>query len=76
MGSGTTEKAYEDWAQVARPQAFSEPEQVLAAYFSSATVGLAICDTKLRFQAINHTLAAMNGLPAEAHLGKTVRAIL
>lgn len=56
--------------------AFSEPEQLLEAYFSSATVGLAICDRRLRYQAINHALAMMNGHTARAHLGKTVRNIM
>jgi signal transduction histidine kinase len=76
MGSKNSEKRSSDWAQFGEPHAFSEPEQLLAAYFSSATVGLAICDRKLRFQAINLALAGMNGLPAKAHLGKTVRAVL
>ena len=64
-----------DRAQAA-PQAFSDAQQLLTAYFSSATVGLAICDGKLRYQAINKTLAEMNGIPAKAHLGKTVRDVL
>ncbi len=33
-------------------------------------------DPDLRFLAINHTLAEMNGIPAEAHLGKSVREVL
>jgi PAS domain S-box-containing protein len=56
--------------------AFSEPEQVLEAYFSSATVGLSICDRDLRYLAINEALAAMNGYSVQAHLGKTVRDIM
>ena len=59
----------------AHPEALSEPEKLLAAYFSSSTVGLAILDSEFRFIAINHRLAAMNGLAAADHLGKAVREV-
>ena len=39
-----------------RAQALTDPEQLLAAYFRSSTVGLAIVDPELRFLAVNHTL--------------------
>lgn len=55
---------------------FSQPEQLVAAFFNASTVGLGICDEQFRYQAVNKALAAMNGIPAEAHLGKTVRDIL
>jgi PAS domain-containing protein len=48
----------------------------LGTYFSAPRVGLGILDSDLRFLAINHTLAEMNGIPAEAHLGKSVREML
>jgi formate hydrogenlyase transcriptional activator len=60
----------------AYPEALSEPEKLLAAYFSSSTVGLGILDTELRYIALNHTLAEINGVPAPDHLGKSVREIL
>ena len=41
--------------------------------FSSAPVGLALLDRDLRYVRVNDAIAAMNGLPPEAHLGKTVR---
>jgi PAS domain S-box-containing protein len=53
-----------------------EPQQSLAALFSTSTVGVAICDRQLRFRAINDALASMNGFPAEAHIGKTIHHIL
>jgi PAS domain S-box-containing protein len=56
--------------------AFSEPEQLLNAYFHESTVGLCIHDTEFRYLAINPALAEMHGVPAEAHLGKTSREIL
>src|ERR1700680_4247315 len=56
--------------------ALGEPQHLLSALFSSSTVGVAICDLQLRFRAINEALASMNGLPASAHLGKTIHAVL
>ncbi|MGA8761783.1 MAG: sigma 54-interacting transcriptional regulator [Candidatus Sulfotelmatobacter sp.] len=56
--------------------AFSEPEQLLSAYFHESSVGLCILDTEFRFLAINPALAQMNGIPAAAHLGKTCREVL
>jgi formate hydrogenlyase transcriptional activator len=57
-------------------EALLESEPFLAAYFNAARVGLVVLDSDLRFVAINQTLAEMNGLPAEQHLGKTVREVL
>ena len=48
----------------------------MAAYFSSSTLGLSVLDSDLHYLAINDTLAAMNGLAAAEHLGKTVRQVL
>ena len=49
---------------------------MLNALFNSSAVGVAICDRHLRFQAVNDALASMNGIPAAAHLGKTIHAVL
>jgi formate hydrogenlyase transcriptional activator len=49
---------------------------LVAAYFSSSTLGLSVLDSDLHYLAINDTLAAMNGLAAAEHLGKTVRQVL
>jgi len=54
----------------------TDSEQLIATYFNSSTIGVCILDAGLRFVAINDALAAMNGLPAADHLGKTVREIL
>jgi formate hydrogenlyase transcriptional activator len=67
-------KRITEWSGVL--QGFSEPEQLLATFISASNLGLAIVDTQLKFQAINKALADMNGVPAEAHLGKSVRDIL
>jgi len=66
----------EEWTLLGAPEAFSEPEQLLAAFFDASPAGLAIIDDQLRYQAINHALAAMNGIPEEAHLGRTLRDVL
>jgi PAS domain S-box-containing protein len=39
---------------------------------STAPVGFGFVDRELRFVRVNETLAAINGLPAELHLGRTV----
>jgi DNA-binding CsgD family transcriptional regulator len=39
-------------------------------------IGIAICDSQLRYVSVNNALAAMNGVPAEAHTGKTVREVI
>jgi len=61
---------------LAHIEPLSEPEKLLATYFSSTSVGLSILDSQLRYLAINNTLAEIHGIPAPDHLGKTVREIL
>ncbi|MGW4381132.1 SpoIIE family protein phosphatase [Kitasatospora sp. NPDC004531] len=41
------------------------------ALFEQSPLGIAVLDTDLRYTAVNRTLAEMNGLPAEAHIGRT-----
>lgn len=48
----------------------------LEAVYRSAPVGLCVLDRDFRFVRINERLAQMNGLPAEAHLGRSVAEIL
>jgi formate hydrogenlyase transcriptional activator len=63
----------------AQPDPFSallQSEQLLNTYFGASPVGVCILDTEFRYLAINRMLAEMNGIPAEAHLGKSVREIL
>jgi formate hydrogenlyase transcriptional activator len=61
---------------LAHTEPLSEPEKLLATYFSSSSVGLSFLDSQLRYLAINNTLAEIHGIPAPDHLGKTVREIL
>src|SRR5712692_9656249 len=55
-------------------QPSSDPR--LDAFFTVAPAGLAILDRELRYVQLNETLAQMNGLPVEAHLGKRARDVL
>lgn len=60
-------------------QEYSAVQQALAelaAIYNDAPVGLAVIDTDFRFQRINARLAEINGLPVEAHIGRSVREVL
>ncbi|MFG3294030.1 SpoIIE family protein phosphatase [Streptomyces sp. NPDC048179] len=39
-------------------------------------IGLAVFDTELRFVSVNPALERMNGVPAEEHVGRTIREVL
>ena len=60
----------------ARQEVLAEPEKLLAAYFSSSSVGLCIFDPEFRYLAVNNTLAEINGIPASDHLGRTAHEVL
>ena len=49
---------------------------LLDALFATAPVGLAFYDRNLRYLKINETLAALNGVPAEEHVGRTVGQVI
>lgn len=51
-------------------------EALPSLFFGAAPVGLAVMDEHLRFAHINDALAKLNGVPAEQHVGKTVREVL
>lgn len=48
----------------------------LQAIYDGAPVGLCFLDSNLRYVSINKRLAAMNGVPVEAYLGKTVEEMI
>jgi len=62
--------------QFADSAVLGEPQKLLRAVFNAPTVGLAILDRRLRFRAVNNALGSINGVPPEAHLGKTIRGVL
>ncbi|MEU9117328.1 SpoIIE family protein phosphatase [Streptomyces sp. NPDC048483] len=43
---------------------------------SQSPIGLAVLDTDLRYVSVNPALEQINGIPAEEHLGRTVREVL
>ncbi len=49
---------------------------LLATVYAGAPVGLAYLDHKLRIVMVNDYLAAVNGLPAAAHIGRTLPELL
>jgi PAS domain S-box-containing protein len=49
---------------------------LLGGIVENAPVGIGFLDRSGRFQQVNHVLAAMDGLPAAAHLGRTPREAL
>ena len=44
--------------------------------FDTAAVGVAVVDAELRYVQVNEALAAMNGRPAAAHVGRRIRDVL
>ncbi|HXZ40434.1 MAG TPA: sigma 54-interacting transcriptional regulator [Terriglobales bacterium] len=60
------------WGSASSPEA----TEWLRKFLEAPNIGFAVCDEELRYVFINDTLAKMNGLPAEAHLGRTVHDIL
>ncbi|MEP4652528.1 MAG: SpoIIE family protein phosphatase, partial [Ilumatobacter sp.] len=61
-------------AQVARAAARSEA--LLSAVLSNAPIGFALVDDQYRYEIVNDTLAAINGVAADTHVGRTVREVL
>src|SRR5881409_2462685 len=51
---------------------FAELENI----YRTAPVGLLFLDTDLRYVRINERLAAINGLPVAAHIGRTIWEVL
>jgi PAS domain S-box-containing protein len=49
---------------------------LLDALFEQAPIGLGFWDRELRFVRLNSALAEMNGVPREAHIGRTVAEVL
>jgi PAS domain S-box-containing protein len=48
----------------------------LNSIYATAPVGLAVLDTELRYIRVNDLLAERNGIPADQHIGRTVREII
>lgn len=61
--------------QAARARA-AESLSLVDTIFASAPVGLAFWDRDLRYVRINESLATMNGIPVDAHLGRRIDEVL
>ncbi|MFT3925987.1 MAG: PAS domain-containing sensor histidine kinase [Myxococcales bacterium] len=49
---------------------------LLDTFLSGSPVGFAVLDRESRYVRVNETLARLNGMPVEAHLGRRVRDVL
>jgi len=54
----------------------SKQLEEIKSYYDNAPVGLAILDRDLRYIRVNTLFAEMDGMPAEEHIGKTVREVV
>jgi PAS domain S-box-containing protein len=54
----------------------SKQLEEIKSYYDNAPVGLAILDRDLRYIRVNNRFAEMDGMPAEGHIGKTVREVV
>jgi PAS domain S-box-containing protein len=61
---------------LAREARQAEALALLDALLAGAPAGVALLDTRLRYVRVNEVLAAANGQPMAAHLGRTVREVL
>ena len=64
--------SFRNFASLGTPQALAFLDSLLA----HGPVGYGFVNTQLCFEAVNDRLAEINGCPAAAHLGRTVRDIL
>ena len=69
--------AFEDVSPIRRAEAETRSARALLdAFFGGASVGMAFLDRELRFQRVNDALAALNGIPAADHIGRTAAEVL
>jgi len=69
------ENTHTNDANVIRESALETAGRICAAFSHASALGFATLDVELRYETINEALAAINGLPAAAHLGHTIRDI-
>jgi len=71
-----TERRRADEALRARERQVREQLAEIEAIYESAPVGLCVFDREMRYVRVNKRLAEINGVPAEEHLGRTVREVV
>lgn len=52
-----------------------ESNRLVSGFSCASAIGFAILDDHLRYVALNDAMAAINGIPAEVHLHRTVREV-
>ncbi|MCU1260910.1 MAG: Chemotaxis protein methyltransferase CheR [Bryobacterales bacterium] len=72
----TTERKANEEARAALTRELERMNAILNTVFDKAPVGLGVWDRELRFVRINQALAAMNGIPMESHIGRTIQELL
>src|SRR3954465_2714406 len=69
--------AFEDVSAIRRAEADARPAHaIIDAFFAGASVGMAFLDRELRWQRVNDALAALNGISAADHIGRTASEVL
>src|SRR3954466_2790963 len=69
--------AFEDVSAIRRAEGDARAAQALLdAFFRSASVGMAFLGREVRVQRVNDALARLNGIPAEAHVGRLAAEVL
>ncbi|MFR9674374.1 SpoIIE family protein phosphatase [Streptomyces sp. TR06-5] len=63
-------------ADVGQLRAIDHDLAALNALFGSSPLGFGLFDTELRYVRVNESLARLNGVPVEDHLGRTVHEVL
>lgn len=56
--------------------ALKEQQDLLQHFMEASPLGMLIVDSELRYLAANQAIAEINGLPAEAHIGRTLGQVL
>lgn len=68
---------FQDKQERVQPQISSYfPRQTLLSALDDSKVGVAICDRRFRYKALNQSLAEIHNVPVEAHLGHSLHQIL
>jgi PAS domain S-box-containing protein len=71
----TKRKQFEESLQRSEATARQQLTEIEAIY-ASTPIGMCVLDRELRYVRLNEFLAEINGLPIEAHLGRTVQEVL
>src|ERR1700733_6385484 len=57
-------------------KAYQDPIAMLRRSMDEAPIGFALFSDEMRYRVVNKSLAQMNGIPAEDHIGRTVEEVV